>query len=107
MLKKNLDVFEIINTEIPEYESLVKEKTKEAIEGLTSYSVFRKKGLIDDEDSLGQKYLEQAVENNKEIINQKIINIFNELAEEDIFYEIENIISEKIENIFSKKKEEK
>lgn len=101
------NVLEIINTEIPEYESLVKEKTKEAIEGLTSYSVFRKKGLIDDEDSLGQKYLEQAVENNKEIINQKIINIFNELAEEDIFYEIENIISEKIENIFSKKKEEK
>lgn len=52
------NVLEIINTEIPEYESLVKEKTKEAIEGLTSYSVFRKKGLIDDEDSLGQKYLE-------------------------------------------------
>lgn len=101
------NVLEIINTEIPEYESLVKEKTKEVIEGLTSYSVFRKKGLVDNEDSLGQKYLEQAVENNKEIINQKIINIFNELAEKDIAYEIENIISEKLENIFSKKKEEK
>lgn len=100
------NVLEIINTEIPEYESLVKEKTKEVIEGLTSYSVFRKKDLVDNEDSLGQKYLEQAVENNKEIINQKIINIFNELTEKDIAYEIENIISEKLENIFSKKKEE-
>lgn len=101
------NVLEIINTEIPEYESLVKEKTKEVIEGLTSYSVFRKKDLIDNEDSLAQKYLEQAVENNKEIINQKIINIFNELAETDIACEIENIISEKLENIFLKKKEEK
>lgn len=101
------NVFEIINTEIPEYESLVKEKTKEVIEGLTSYSVFRKKDLVDNEDSLGQKYLEQAVENNKEIINEKIIDIFNELGKRDIAYEIENIISEKLENIFSKKKEEK
>lgn len=100
------NVFEIINTEIPQYESLVKEKTKEAIEGLTSYSVFRKKDLVDNEDSLGQKYLEQAVENNKEIINEKIINIFNELGKRDIAYEIENIISEKLENIFSKKEEE-
>ena len=99
------NVLEIINTEIPEYETLVKEKTKEVIEGLSSYSVFRKADLVDREDSLGQKYLEKSVEENKEIINNKVIKIFNELGKQDISYEISNIIEEKIENMFTKKVE--
>lgn len=100
------NVFEIINNEIPEYENLVKNKTKEVIEGLTSYSVFRKADLVDREDSLGQKYLEKAVEDNKNIINNKVIEIFNKLSERDISYEISNIIEEKIEDMFCNKKEE-
>lgn len=96
------NVFEIINKEIPEYESLVKEKTKEVIEGLSSYSVFRKKDLVDREDSLGQRYLEKAVEDNKEIINNKVIEIFNQLGKQDISYEILNILEEKIDNMFKK-----
>lgn len=94
------NVFEIINNEIPEYENLVKDKTKEVIEGLSSYSVFRKKDLVDNEDSLGQKYLEKAVEDNKNIINDKVVEIFNRLGETDISYEISNIIEEKIEDMF-------
>lgn len=94
------NVFKIINNEIPEYENLVKNKTKEVIEGLTSYSVFRKADLVDREDSLGQKYLEKAVEDNKNIINNKVIEIFNKLGERDISYEISNIIEEKIEDMF-------
>lgn len=100
------NVFEIINKEMPEYENLVKEKTKEVIEGLTSYSVFRKKDLIDKEDSLGQKYLEKSVEDNKDIINNKVVEIFNELSKENIAYEITNIIEEKIEKMFIEKVEE-
>ena len=101
------NVFEIINKEIPEYENLVKEKTKEVIENLSSFSVFRKKDIVDNEDSLGQKYLEKAVEDNKNIINEKVIKIFNKLGERDISYEISNIIEEKIEDMFCNKKEAK
>lgn len=100
------NVFEIINKEIPEYENLVKEKTKEVIEGLTSFSVFRKADLLEREDSLGQKYLEKAIEDNKDIINNKVIEIFNQLGKQDIAYEISSIIEEKLENMFISKSEE-
>ena len=100
------NVFEIINKEIPEYENLVKEKTKEVIEGLTSFSVFRKADLVEREDSLGQKYLEKAIEDNKDIINNKVIEIFNQLGKQDIAYEISSIIEEKLENMFISKSEE-
>lgn len=94
------NVFEIINKEIPEYENLVKEKTKEVIEGLTSFSVFRKADLVEREDSLGQKYLEKAIEDNKDIINNKVIEILNQLGKQDIFYEISSIIEDKINEMF-------
>lgn len=100
------NVLEIINKEIPEYENLVKEKTKEVIEGLTSFSVFRKADLVEREDSLGQKYLEKAIEDNKDIINNKVIEIFNQLGKQDIAYEISSIIEEKLENMFISKSEE-
>ena len=101
------NVFNIINNEIPEYENQVKEKTKEVIENLSSYCVFRKKDLINKEDSLGQKYLEEAIRDNKDIINAKVVDIFNELGKQDISYEISSIIEDKINEMFiGKNKEE-
>lgn len=94
------NVFNIINNEIPKYENQVKEKTKEVIENLSSYCVFRKKDLIDQEDSLGQKYLEEAIRDNKNIINKKVVDIFNELGKQDISYEISSIIEDKINEMF-------
>lgn len=94
------NVFNIINNEIPEYENQVKEKTKEVIENLSSYCVFRKKDLIDKEDSLGQKYLEEAIRDNKNIINKKVVDIFNELGKQNISYEISSIIEDKINEMF-------
>lgn len=94
------NVFEEINKEAPNFENEIKEKTKEVIENLTSYSVFRKKDLVDNEDSLAQKYLEQSVENNKDIIENKVKDILNNLSKTDISYEISSIIEDKIENLF-------
>ncbi len=94
------NVFNIINNEIPKYENQVKEKTKEVIENLSSYCVFREKDFINKEDSLGQKYLEEAIEDNKTIINQKVVDIFNELGKQDISYEISSIIEDKINEMF-------
>lgn len=98
------NVFEIINSEIPDYENQVKEKVKEVIEHLTDYSVFRKKDFVDREDSLGQKYLEQSIENNKDIIEEKVIEIFKELGKQDIASEITSIIEEKMDKIFTDQK---
>ena len=94
------NVFEEINKEAPNFENEIKEKTKEVIENLTSYSVFRKKDLVDNEDSLAQKYLEQSVENNKDIIENKVKDILNDLSKTDISYEISSIIEDKIESLF-------
>ena len=94
------NVFEEINKEASNFENEIKEKTKEVIENLTSYSVFRKKDLVDNEDSLAQKYLEQSVENNKDIIENKVKDILNDLSKTDISYEISSIIEDKIENLF-------
>jgi hypothetical protein len=99
------NVFEIINEEIPNYEEMVKEKTKEVINQLTSFSVFRKADLVDREDSLGQKYLEEAVTNNKELINNKVIEIINALKKQDIADEICSILEDKIYNLFKGEEE--
>ena len=68
--------------------------------------MFRKADLVEREDSLGQKYLEKAIEDNKDIINNKVIEIFNQLGKQDIAYEISSIIEEKLENMFISKSEE-
>ena len=94
------NVFEQINKEAPNFEEDIKIKTKEVIDNLSSYSVFRKKDLVDREDSLAQKYLEQAGESNKNLIEQKVIEILNKLGKDDISYEISSIIEDKICNLF-------
>ena len=99
-------VFEIMNKEIDGYEEQVKKQVKKVIEGLTSYSVFRKKDLYDHEDSLGQKYLEKSIEENKNIINNKVVQILNELGENDISFEIIAIIEDKLNNLFCKNHKE-
>lgn len=99
-------VFEIMNKEIDGYEEQVKEQVKKIIEGLTSYSVFRKKDLFEHEDSLGQKYLEKSIEENKDIINNKVIQILNELSKDDISFEIGTIIEDKLNNLFCKNHKE-
>ena len=49
---------------------------------------------------MGQKLLNNAVEKNKNILNEKVIEIYKGLSKQDIATEICGILEEKIENMF-------
>lgn len=96
------NTFKIIEEEVPNFKNSIKEQTKKQCEDISFYCVFREKDSFNDE-SLGQKYLEEAVENNKEIINKKVVEIMNNLNQEDIASEICSILEDKIDNLFTNK----
>lgn len=94
------NTFKIIEEVVPDFKELIKEQTKKQCQNISSYSVFRKKDEFRREDSLAQKYLEEAVEDNKEIINEKVVEILKKLNEQDIANEICGLIEDKIDNLF-------
>lgn len=96
------NTFKIIEEEVPNFKNSIKEQTKKQCENISSYSVFREKDSYSNE-SLGQKYLEEAVENNKEIINKKVIEIMSNLSKDDIAEEICSVVEDKICNLFTSK----
>ena len=65
-----INVFKKIDEEIPDFEIQIKEKVKNIIENLSDYCVFKEKSVFEKE-SLGQKLLNNAVEENKNILNEK------------------------------------
>lgn len=96
------NTFKIIEEEVPNFKNNIKEQTKKQCENISSYCVFREKDSYSNE-SLGQKYLEEAIENNKEIINKKVVEIMNDLSKEDIANEICSVLEDKIDNLFTNK----
>lgn len=94
------NTFKIIEDEVPNFKDLIKQKTKEQCEKISSYAVFREKSDYERQNSLAQDYLEEAVEENKDLINRKVLDIINGLNKQDIAFEINSIIEEKIDNLF-------
>ncbi len=95
------NTFKIIESEVPNFKEMIKNKTKKICQEIDRYCVFREKeDYIRQEDSLAQKYLNASVEENKELINRKVIEIINGLKQQDIADEICNIIEDKIYNLF-------
>ena len=94
-----INVFKKIDEEILDFEIQIKEKVKNIIENLSDYCVFKEKSVFEKE-SLGQKLLNNAVEENKNILNEKVIEIYKGLSKQDIATEICGILEEKIENMF-------
>lgn len=94
-----INVFKKIDEEIPDFEIQIKEKVKNIIENLSEYCVFKEKTVFEKE-SVGQKLLNNAVEENKNILNEKVIEIYKGLSKQDIATEICGILEEKIENMF-------
>lgn len=94
-----INVFKKIDEEIPDFEIQIKEKVKNIIENLSDYCVFKEKSIFEKE-SVGQKLLNNAVEENKNILNEKVIEIYKGLSKQDIATEICGILEEKIENMF-------
>ena len=96
------ELWKQIESEVPNCETLLKQKTIERIRQLSSYDVFRRKDIYGVEDSLATKLIDECVKENKNIINDKIKNIFNELSNSDLKYDIQGILEEYIENLFKK-----
>lgn len=96
------NTFKIIEEEIPGFRETVKEQTKKRCLEISKYCVFREKTDYDSE-SLGQKYLNESVEENRNIINSKVKEIMNDLSKQDIADEINGIVTDKIENLFKGK----
>lgn len=99
----NLSYYELwkeIEKEVPNCKELIKEKTKEKLNEISSYDILRKKGEFNSKNSVAQDILENCVIENKNIIENKVKEILNSLSKTDIKYDIKGIIEEYIENLF-------
>lgn len=95
------EICKIIEEEIPNFKGEIKTVIPSAIEAVGKFDIFRSKDeFLYSKDSLGQQILEETIKENKDMLEQKVKNIFSELSKEDIASEIEYIITDKIENMF-------
>ena len=95
------EIYKTIEEEIPNFKEEIKAAIPISIENVGKFDIFRSKDeFMYSRDSLGQRILERAVMENRDMIEQKVKNIFSELSKEDIAAEIEGIITDKIENMF-------
>ena len=96
------ELWKQIELEVPNCEKTLKEKTIERIRNISDYDIFRRKDAYGAEDSLATKLIDECVKENKNIINDKVKNIFNELSCSDLRYKIQDILEEYIEKLFEK-----
>lgn len=96
------ELWKQIELEVPNCEKTLKEKTIERIRNISDYDIFRRKDNFGAEDSLATKLIDECVKENKNIINDKVKNIFNELSNSDLKYDIQGILEEYIEKLFKK-----
>lgn len=96
------ELWKQIELEVPNCEKTLKEKTIERIRNISDYDIFRRKDAYGAEDSLATKLIDECVKENKDIINDKVKNIFNELSCSDLRYKIQDILEEYIEKLFEK-----
>lgn len=94
------ELWEQIENEVPNCKKIIKEKTIEQLNKISSYDVLRRKGEFDSENSVAQDILENCVIENKNIIEDKVKEILNSLSKTDIKYDIKGIIEEYVENLF-------
>ena len=89
-------VDEQLKKENVNYAAYITKNVLKVIDGLTTFTVFRTKdGYSCNEDSVGRQLLDKACINNKDIINNKVIEIINSVDLDDIRYEVAEIIAEK------------
>lgn len=76
---------------------ILSEKTKQIIEDLSGYSVFRRKDMWGKEDSKAYTYLQEAVEEHKGVLFNKVETILKNVDVEDIQDRIIDLIYDVIE----------
>lgn len=100
----NISYYELwkkIEEEIPNCQEIIKEKTKEKLQEISIFDIFRKRDdFLEYKDSLAQQFLNESVKENKNIIDDKVKTIMNELSLTDIKYDIQSIIEQYIDNLF-------
>lgn len=95
------EICKVIEEEIPNFKEEIKVAIPSEIEDINKFDIFKSKDdFMNSKDSIGQQILEKTIEENKDMLEQKVKNIFSELSKEDIAAEIEGIITDKIENMF-------
>ena len=103
----NVSYYELwkkIEQEVPNCQEIIKEKTKEKILEISKFDIFQKRdNFLEYKDSLAQQFLNESVKENKNIIDDKVKKIMNELSLTDIKYDIQSIIEQYIENLFRNK----
>lgn len=102
-------VWEEVNKSIDyDMTETIKNKVIEVISNLSNYSVFRDKGDYiygRDKNSIAQEYLNQYVEENKNIINKKVIEIMQGLDSDALRDQLYDLIYRVVEDRIIGKKE--
>lgn len=94
-------VYNEIDKQIPNSRQIVIDKTKQILNDIQSYSVFRD-GAYGGNKSLAYQYLEQAVKDNKELLNQKVKEtIVDKDYSEEIWNKFESLADTFISNIYN------
>ena len=78
--------------------TILVDKIKDIINNLSPYSVFKRKDAWDKDESKGYKYLESAVEDNKQLIESKVQEIIAELDVSSFHYKLEELMYNVVEN---------
>lgn len=80
-------------------EKAIYDKVPEIINNLASYNVFSPPNAWDRKASKGWEVLQDAINDNKKLIEQKVIESINKIDLEDVTYRFKELIDEAVENV--------
>lgn len=100
------EIEDLLQLKEEEIKQQINDKVISIINDLSSYSIFRSKDNYTKSDSLGQKYVIEAVDNNKDLIQDRVkellVDFDTNYFKEDLQDKIYDVINEKL---FSKESE--
>ena len=77
---------------------ILEEKTVKIINDLSTYIVFKKKDAWDNDDSKGWKYLQESVDKHKDLIEDRVVQIIQEVDSDYVRNRLEDLMYEVVEN---------
>lgn len=91
-------IWKVVDEEIGDnFQNRIKEKVVKIINDLTDFCVFRRKSDYEKEESIGQKILNEAVQENADIIKNKVKKHLENLDDEYIINQaVTNAVIQKI-----------
>jgi|SRR5690606_4754934 len=77
---------------------ILEEKTVKIINDLSTYNVFKKKDAWDNDDSKGWKYLQESVDKHKDLIEDRVVQIIQEMDPDYVRNRLEDLMYDVVEN---------